>query len=182
VSQAITPHGGKVRVFFMDEARFGQQGTLTNIWARRGSRPTAVKQTRFEWVYLFAAVEPSTGDSAALLAPYVNTGTFNKFLEMLSEQLKPDEHAVLIMDQAGWHRSRQVILPVNITVLFLPPYSPELNPVENLWHYIRSHHLSNCAYDDYEHLLDAGTDAWQALTPDTIKSACRCHYLTHENQ
>ena len=182
MSEALAPHGLKVRVFLMDEARFGQQGTLTNMWAKRGSRPTAVKQTRYEWVYLYAAVEPATGDSVALLLPVVNIMAFEMFLKELSAKLQPDEHAVLIMDQAGWHTSPRVNMPANITVLPLPPYSPELNPVENLWHYIKSHHMSNRAYEDYEALLDAGQAAWRSLTPDIIKSVCRCGYLTHENQ
>ena len=71
---AIAPHGGKVRVWFMDEARFGQQGTITDLWARTGSRPRAVRQTRYEWVYLYTAVEPATGESAAL-APYMSPQT-----------------------------------------------------------------------------------------------------------
>ena len=145
MSEALAPHGLKVRVFFMDEARFGQQGTLTNLWARRGSRPTAVKQTRYEWVYLYAAVEPATGDSVALLLPVVSIETFEMFLQELSAKLAPDEHAVLIMDQAGWHTSQRVNMPANITVLLLPPYSPELNPIENLWHYIKSRSPSNRA-------------------------------------
>ncbi len=177
MSHAIAPRGGRLRTFFMDEARLGQQGTLTRVWAPRGSRPTAVKQTRYEWVYLYAAVEPATGASVALLAPNVNTGTFNVFLEMLAAGAGPEEHIVLIMDQAGWHKSRGVKLPDCITVLLLPPYSPELNPVENLWHHLRSHHLSNRAYDDYDALIDAGTAAWRRLTPDVIKSVCRCPYL-----
>lgn len=166
----------------MDEARFGQQGTLTNVWAPTGSRPTAVKQTRYEWVYLYAAVEPATGESVSLLAPNVNTGTFNVFLTMLAAEVKSDEHVVLIMDQAGWHRSRSLELPECITVLLLPPYSPELNPVENLWHYLRSHHLSNRAYDDYDELFDATSAAWRCLTPETIRSVCRCPYLERAGQ
>jgi transposase len=164
----------------MDEARFGQQGTLTRKWARRGTRPTAVKQTRYEWLYLYAAAEPKTGHSVALLAPCVNTGTFTIFLEMLSKELGPREHAVMIMDQAGWHKSRKVQVPDNITILFLPPYSPELNPIENLWHYLKSHYLSNRAYENYDALVDAGCDAWRSLTSETIRSVCRCNYLTPE--
>ncbi|MCC6429233.1 MAG: IS630 family transposase, partial [Phycisphaerales bacterium] len=141
---------------FMDEARFGQQGTTTRMWAPTGSRPTAVKQTRYEWVYLYAAVEPSTGASVALQAPSINTGTMNVFLEMLGKELGPNDHAVMIMDPAGWHKARALVVPDNITILYLPPYSPELNPVEQLWAYLRSHFLSNRAYDDYQHLLDAG--------------------------
>lgn len=182
MKQAIEPLGGRVRVFFMDEARFGQQGTLTHMWAPTGSRPTAVRQTRYEWVYLYAAVEPATGESAALLAPNANTGTFNVFLKILSAEIKPGEHAVLIMDQAGWHKSKQLKLPSNITALLLPPYSPELNPVENLWHYLRSHYLSNRTYDDYDALLAAGTDAYRKLTPEAIRSICACSYIERASQ
>jgi len=164
----------------MDEARFGQQGTTTRIWAATGSRPTAVKQTRYEWVYLYAAVEPATGESVALQAPQVNTGTMNVFLKMLGQELGPLDHAVLIMDQAGWHKSRALLLPENISVLLLPPYSPELNPVERLWAYLRSHYLSNRVFEDYKHLLDAGAQAWQRLTPERLRSVCACPYLTHE--
>ena len=179
---AIAPLGGRVRVWFMDEARLGQQGTLTNIWSRTGSRPTAVRQTRYEWVYLYAAVEPLTGESAALLAPSVDTGTMNAFLAILDAERKADEHFVLIMDQAGWHKSKALELPEGITVLLLPPYSPELNPVENLWHYLRSHYLSNRAYEDYDELLEAGTQAYRSLTPEILRSACACPYITRAQQ
>jgi transposase len=163
----------------MDEARFGQQGTLTRTWAPRGSRPTAVKQTRYEWVYMYAAVEPRTGASVALQAPLVNTDTMNVFLKMLSRKIRKDEHAVLIMDQAGWHRAKHLVTPDNITVLYLPPYSPELNPVERLWGYLRSHYLSNRAYKDYDHMLDEQSKAWRSLTPALLKSVCACPYLSH---
>lgn len=177
MKHAVAPAGGTVRVWFMDEARFGQQGTITDVWAKRGSRPRAVRQTRYEWCYLYAAVEPATGASAALIAPNVNTGTMNAFLRILDAERKAGEHFVLIMDQAGWHKSRDLKLPDGVTVLLVPPYSPELNPVENLWHYLRSHYLSNRTYDDYDALLDAGTDAYRRLTPDVIKSVCRCEYI-----
>jgi hypothetical protein len=73
----------------MDEARFGQQGTITNLWARTGSRPTAVRQTKYDWCYLYAAVEPATGASAALIAPNADTGTMNQFCESLTPSAKP---------------------------------------------------------------------------------------------
>lgn len=148
------------------------------MWAPRGSRPSAVKQTRYEWVYLYAAVEPATGHSVALQAPSVNAATFSVFLGMLSEDLGPNDHAVLILDQAGWHKARSLKVPDNITILFLPPYSPELNPVERLWGYLRQHYLANRAYDGYQHLLDAGAEAWQRLTPELLRSVCACDYPT----
>jgi len=166
----------------MDEARFGQQGTLTAVWADKGSRPTAVKQTKYEWVYLYAAVDPIRGDSSALLARHVNTGTMGAFLEILSREVGPDDHVVLVLDNAGWHTSPRLRVPDNITLLFLPPYSPELNPIERLWAYLKSHHLSNRAYEDYEALLQAGGDAYRALTPERLRSICTASWLTPENQ
>ena len=112
-----------------------------------------------------------------MVAPNVNTGTMNAFLKILEVERKTDEHFVLIMDQAGWHKSRALKLPDGITVLLLPAYSPELNPVENLWHYLRSHYLSNRRYEDYDALLNAGTEAYRKLTPEVITSVCRCPYL-----
>ena len=171
-----------VRVFVMDEARFGQQGTLTKMWALRNSRPTAVKQTRYEWVYLYGAVDPLTGDATALLLRHVNTAHMNAFLEVFSASLSPDEHAVLVMDNAGWHHAKDLKMPGNVTPLYLPPYSPELNPIERLWAYLKSHFLSNRAYETYESLLDAGVEAWNALTEQLIASICSTSWITPEIQ
>ena len=169
----------------MDEARFGQQGTLTKMWAPRGTRPTAVKQTKYEWVYLYGAVEPATGESTALLAPNVNIGTMEVFLRTLGEDIAargPDDVALVIMDQAGWHVSPRLDVPGNIRILLLPPYSPELNPIENLWHRIKSHHTSNRAYADYDDLLDGVGRAWRSLTKKRLRSVCRCDYITPGKQ
>ena len=108
-----------------------------------GARPTAVRQTKYEWCYLYAAVEPATGESAALIAPNVDTGTMNQFLKILNAERKTDEHILLIMDGAGWHKSKTIKLPAGITVLLLPPYSPELNPAENLWQLTGNLYASN---------------------------------------
>lgn len=171
-----------VRVFVMDEARFGQQGTLTKVWAPRNSRPTAVKQTRYEWVYLYGAVDPLTGDATALLLRHVDTAHMNAFLKVFGESLAADEHAVLVMDNAGWHHAKALKMPPNVTPLYLPPYAPELNPIERLWAYLKSHHLSNHAYESYEALLDAGVHAWNALTKTRIASLCATPWITPENQ
>jgi len=161
----------------MDQARIGQQGTLTRVWARTGSRPTAVKQTEYEWVYLWAAVEPMTGQSVAMITPTVDTALMNQFLQGLSGTLHANEHAVLVLDQAGWHLAKTLVVPPNITLLHLPPYSPELNPTERLWAWMRSHYLANRVYRDYRELLQATDQAWCQLDAQTIKSVCRCPWI-----
>jgi transposase len=173
-------HPGKqVRVFFQDESRFGQQGTTTNVWAKKGSRPVAVRQTEYEYLWVLGAVCPETGRSEGLLSPRLNTAVINVFLEEFSRTLRDDEHAVMIWDGAGFHTSKQLRLPNNITVVSLPPYSPELNPIENLWHYLKSHYWSNRAYADYDALEEAAMTAWQTAVLDTelVKTVCAAPYL-----
>ena len=135
---------------------------LTNLWAEKGSRPTAVKQTEYEWIYVFGAVNPANGKSSALLAPTVNTDYMNHHLRFISEEAGQNVHVVVVLDQAGWHIAKALQVPKNITLLHLPPYSPELNPIERLWAYIKSHYLSNRIYKDYEELFDvAWFKSWQ---------------------
>ena len=167
----------RVEVWFQDEARFGQQGTLTNIWAPKGSRPTAVKQTEYEWVYLYAAINPVTGESSAMLAPTVNTEYMNEHLRFISEQAGPDTHVVLILDQAGGHVAKALKVPENLTLHHLPPYSPELNPAERVWAYLTSHYLSNRVFLDYDALLAASREAWNHLTESDLRSICHTPWL-----
>jgi transposase len=119
-----------------------------------------------------------------MLSPYIDTEIMNIFLEQFARQLAPDIQVVLIWDQAGFHTAHHLRLPGNITVLPLPPYSPELNPVENLWHYLRSHHWANREYEDYDALSDAACEAWQAvcLNPEIIRSVCHTPYLKLETR
>ena len=171
-----------MQVWFQEEARIGQQGTLTRCWGLTGSRPTAVRQTEYEWVYLFGAVNPQTGGSSALLAPTVNAAYMNHHLRFISEQVGADVHVLLVLDRAGWHVAKALEVPANMTLLYLPPYSPELNPVERLWAYLRSHYLSNRAYRDYDDLLTASGTAWNQLTPEHLCSIGRTEWLPRTNQ
>lgn len=179
--QAIaTQHPCKrVEVWFEDEARLGQQGTLTRKWALCGSRPPAVRQTQYDYLYVLAAVCPKTGQTHGMLAPFLNTDVINVFLREMAKSIAEDAHVVLMLDQAGYHTSKALMVPSNITLMHLPPRSPELNPVENLWHYERAHCWSNREYQDYEALEDAGCEAWHqtCLDAELIKTVCRVDYL-----
>jgi transposase len=144
------------------------------VWARVGSRPPAIRQTQYDYLYLFTAVCPETGDACGLIAPQVNAGTMNAFLEQFSQELPADVHAVMVLDRAGWHTAKALKVPANLTLLHLPPKSPQLNPVENLWHYLRSHHWSNRLYETWEDLRNAALQAWRyvCLVPELLKSVC----------
>lgn len=163
--------------WFQDEARIGQQGTLTAVWAETGSRPEAIKQTEYEWVYLYAAVNPLTGVSSAMLAPTVNTGYMNEHLKFISRQLAPGAHAILVLDQAGWHVAKALAIPANITLPHLPPYSPTLNPVERLWAYLRGHDLSNRVFKNYDDLFEAAKGAWNRLDDARLNSICHTAWI-----
>lgn len=169
----------RLRVYFQDEARFGQQGTTTNVWAPTGSRPTAIRQTEYEYLWVLGVVCPETGHAEGLLSPQLNTKVINTFLQLFSQTIPPDEHAVMIWDGAGFHTAKTLQVPANITLVQLPPYSPELNPIENLWHYLKSHFWSNRAYANYQELEEAAMKAWQqaVLNQQLIQSICAAPYL-----
>lgn len=173
--------GRRLRVYFQDESRFGQQGTNTNVWAKRGSRPTAVRQTEYEYLWVLGAACPETGHAEGLLSPQLNTQIVNSFLELFSKAIPAGEHAVLVWDGAGFHTAKTLRVPENITVVRLPPYSPELNPIENLWHYLKSHFWSNRSYDDYDALEQAAMTAWReaALDQQLIKTVCNAPYASN---
>ena len=105
-----------------------------------------MRQTEYDWCYVMTAVCPATGQAAGLIMPHLNMATVNQFLEELSLRLAPGVHEMLIWDNAGFHTGKGVVVPPNITLLPLPPYAPELNPVENLWHYPRSPYFYCLAY------------------------------------
>jgi len=114
-----------------------------------------------------------------LLSPYIDARIVNIFLRQFGKQLPDDVHAVLIWDQAGFHKSKELLVPGNISIIELPAYSPELNPVENLWQYFRSHYWSNRSYNGYDDLRGSAVEAWQkaALDGELIKSVCRARYV-----
>ena len=117
-----------------------------------------------------------------MLAPTVNTAYMNAHLAFISKEAGEDVHVVLVLDNAGWHVAKDLQIPENITLLPLPPYSPELNGIERVWAYLRSHYLSNRVFEDYDDLFNAGRQAWCALTESDLQSICQTSWVTHEVQ
>jgi hypothetical protein len=165
--------GKPIEIWYQDEARVGQKGTHAYIWAEVGSRPAMVRDNRHDSVHLFGAICPCRGVGAAIIMPAVNTDAMNEHLQELSTQVAAGAHAVLVLDGAGWHqRGGGLRVPDNITLLSLPPYAPELNPMENVWEYLRANTLCAVVWDTYDAIVEACRKAWQFLTddPDRIQS------------
>jgi len=132
-----------VEIWFQDEARVGQQGTLTRIWAKRGTRPRIRRDRRFTWAYLFGAICPARGTGAALVMPAVSIDAMNKHLAEISQCVSVSAIALLILDGAGWHRARALPVAERLRLWHLPPYCPECNPSEHLWDEIREKGFAN---------------------------------------
>jgi transposase len=160
--------GKTIEIWFQDEARVGQQGSLSYQWAPRGSRPPAVRDNRHDSAYIFGAICPARAVGAAIVTPWANSEAMTIHLAEIGKQVRAGAHAVLVCDGAGWHQTgKRLTVPDNITLLRLPPYSPELNPIENVWEYLRGNKLSRCVWNSYEDIVEACCDAWNWLIADT---------------
>jgi transposase len=150
-------------IWWQDEARVGQKNGITRRWARRGSRPSAPKDQRTKSAYIYGAICPAEGKAAGLVLPRCNTEGMTLHLAEIAATVAPGAHAVLLLDQAGWHGSGALIVPPNITLMPLPSKCPELNPVENIWQFMRDNWLSNRIFKSYDDILDQCCFAWNRL-------------------
>jgi transposase len=125
---------------------------------------SAPKDQRTTSAYIYGAICPAQGKGAGLVLPRCNTEGVTLHLAEISAAVAPGAHAVLLLDQAGWHGSRALVIPANITLMPLPPKCPELNPVENVWQFMRDNWLSNRIYKSYDDILDHCCFAWNRLT------------------
>lgn len=158
----------------MDEARVGQKGRLCHRCWARGRRPPGRCDQRHAWAYVFAAVEPATGADVALVLPEATTAAMGLFLAGLAAGQAEDVHVALVLDGAGWHVARDLAVPPSVTLVHLPPYSPELNPVERVWLHLRERFLSLRVFRDYRAIVDACCAAWNRLVaePGRLRSLC----------
>ena len=160
--EAETP----IEIWFQDEARIGQKNGLVYQWAKRGSRPRQPKDQRYENAYLFGAICPARDVGAAIVMPFADTFAMQTHLDEISLHVTAGSVAVLLLDQAGWHTTGKLVVPDNIVLLPLPPKSPELNPTENIWQYLRQTYLSNRVFESYADICDACSRAWNDLTAE----------------
>jgi hypothetical protein len=158
IGQAV---GGKpLEISFADEARIGQKNKITRRWARRGTRPSAPKDQPTQPAYIFGAICPAEGKGAGLGLPRCTTGGMSLHLAEIAQAVAPGAHALVLVDRAGWHQSRRLLIPDSITLLPLPAKAPELNPAGTVWQFMRENWVSNRIFTSYPDILDHCCAAW----------------------
>jgi len=153
-----------------DEGRFGRISTLRRCWAPRGIRPSVPTQIVREYTYAYVAVSPHDGTMDSLILPEVSEQAMSIFLQEVSAR-HPDEFILMVMDGAGWHRAKGLKVPDNMALIFLPPYSPELNPVEHIWDSIREDSFRNEVFNSIEGVENQLARSLAELERDSAKVA-----------
>ena len=162
----------RVDVWFQDEARIGQKGMLSRVWARKGTRPRIPRDYRYGYCYLFSALCPARGEAIGHVCDRADTVEMNRHLKDIGTMVPKERHALVIFDGAGWHRSRDLVCPDNVSVLRLPPYSPELNSAENVFQFLKANHFANQVFETADDVKKKVAAVWESFAgqPERIKS------------
>jgi len=181
-AKALAPLRVRLRLMLQDEGRFGRISTPQRCWAPRGVRPCVPSQIVREYTYAYAAVSPHDGTMDSLILPQVSEQAMSIFLREVSNR-HPDEFILMVMDGAGWHKAKALSVPTNMALIFLPPYSPELNPVEHIWDHIREDGFKNKAFNSIEAVEDQLTQSLEALekNPALVASMTRFPWIVSMN-
>jgi transposase len=155
---------------FEDEARFGRISDPRRCWAPPGVRPEVSTQFIREYEYAFAAVSPQDGLLDTLVLPTVNTEAMGIFLAEVSQR-HADEWIVMVLDGAGWHRAKRLKVPANMRLISLPPWSPQLNPVEHVWEEVREKWFANRVFDSLSVVEEQLMTALKSLEEDSPRVA-----------
>ena len=164
----------QVEIWAQDEARLGLQPIMRRIWALKGKRPIAKQTRKYQWIYAYSFVHPLTGKSFWLILPTVNTILMNMALKEFSQYIDPKNERIIILliDGAGWHVSKGLEVPGNIQIFPLPPYTPELQPVECGWPLLRES-VANKYFDNldkFENTVSKRCE-WIGKNPEILKEA-----------
>jgi hypothetical protein len=165
---------------FQDEGRFGRINTPRHCWAPAGIRPVCGKQIVREYTYAYIGVSPLDGKLDSLILPNMYTPTMSLFLEEISKRYS-DEYVLMIMDGAPCHKSGDLDVPENITVANIPPYSPQLNPCENMFDEMREKFFPNLVFDSMDAVEKQMVYALNTLenNPDVVKGICGWEWILH---
>ncbi len=157
-------------MFFQDEGRFGRIDNISSCWVPPKGRATVGNQIIREYTYAYAAVCPETGENFSLILPYANETCMDIFMQKFSDQYS-NYRIIMVMDSASWHTGDKTKKWDNIVPLFQPPYSPELNPVEQIWHHIRENfQFKNTTFKSMNEVEEKLMKALCKLDEETVKS------------
>ena len=162
--------GKEIEIDFQDESRFGQMTIKAGVWSPTPIRPEFKTQMGYLNSWIYATANKNTGKYFGMILPNLNAENMQIFIDEYSKTIPKDRHIVMILDGAGAHKSKQLILPENISFIFLPSFSPELNPIERLWSYFKRNYLSFNIYKNYEEIVQKCSDGWNQLTQEIVKS------------
>lgn len=168
-----------MRLMFQDEGRFGLLGTPRRCWAPHNMRPVVGARLQRKYIYAFSAVSPHDGVMDSLVLPWVSAETMSLFLAEVAQR-HAEEFILMVMDQAGWHLAGALAVPPNMRLIFLPPYSPELNPAEHIWESLREDCFANHVFADLdavERELTKGLADLEAK-PDQTRSMTGFRWIT----
>jgi hypothetical protein len=160
-----------IRLLFQDEGRFGRISDLRRCWAPLPCRPVVGHQVIREYIYAMTAVSPLDGRLTSLIMPWVDSGTMSIFLAH-TEQTFAGDFCLMLLDGAGWHRAKELRVPETIKLIPLPAYSPELNPVEHIWEYLRENIFKNFVLQSLDEVIDLLADGLKFLSqqPEIVRS------------
>lgn len=169
----------QIELWCQDEHRIGLKPILRRVWARKGTRVRAVVHQRYQWMYLYGFVEPQSGKTSWLLMPTVNTTAFSLALAAFAQEqgVGPHKQLLLVLDQAGWHKSADLVIPDGLHLLFLPSHSPELQPAERLWP-LSNEPLANKVLASLDQLeqIQAERCRWLLAHPEVIRGRTSFHW------
>lgn len=154
---------------FQDEAGFGRINKPKYCWCRKGRRPSVPCHHIREYRHVYGAVEPLSGESFFLIMPLCNTTCMNLFLAELSKSY-PNDTLLLVCDGAAWHKAKALVVPDNIRLIFLPPATPEMNPIEQIWKEIRKRGFRNEIFASLNKVVDRLCSTIRSLSCDVIHS------------
>ena len=170
------PEAERLEIWSQDEARVGQKGRTGYVWWQRGHTPRGRRDVGYQSAWIIGAVCPARDTGVALVLTRLDTEAMNLFLAELSQAVAPGAHGVVLMDKAGWHIAGDLVVPSNLSLVFLPPYSPELNPIERLWLHLRDNRFSHCVFQTTGEIVDSCCDAWNWMLGQTGRIRSLCSY------
>src|SRR5215467_13971687 len=170
------PEAERFEIWSQDEARVGQKGRTGYVWWQRGETPRGPRDVGFQSAWIIGAVCPARDTGVALVMTRIDAAAMNLFLAELSQAVAPGAHGIVLMDKAGWHTASELCVPENLSLVFLPPYTPELNPIERLWLHLRDNRLSHCVFQTTEGIVDRCCEAWNWLLTETGRIRSLCSY------